>query len=402
MGGRQSVSERLGGAKLISGKWNEACAASKEVQCLLQPNNPAGAGLTRKNPPIAPHVKRVLAEVVRKKLEARNDGKHKHEGKGGGGGIVENDYVESQTDAQSRSTHGDAPLDDYCDDHDHAIHILRYQAGERWAHRSDRNPRGYWDEDVIVKELYDYLITVKEEEGRPSVWMPRQSELANAGLDGLKQAITRYGGNDYICQLARLVPYKEWRYFESILELFVELQLYLVMHEDGREDMFPKLSDIANNGHDRLYYLIMEYGGRKMVAMKLDMDFQTHTKSELMRGMTFGTFSLDFAIRLLHFIRKEMLDQGPPLDHPKIQMPTIMELVRKGETELAKDVMKYGGHEGIARRLDLSFDVNEAKRDSLSKARKDVSGKSIDAAIEDIVKRNERRIGSDNPPGTLK
>ena len=347
MGGRIVVAEKLGGAKLIPGKWFEACSTSKEVQCLLKPDNPAGAGLTRKNPPIAPHFKRVLAEVVKqtRKIKSQDVGHDKDEEEG----MKYDDTV---------------------------IHHLRYQAGERWAHRSNRNPRGFWDEDVITKELYNYLACVKEEEKRPSVWMARQGEITKAGRDDLKQAITRFGGNDYICQLARLIPYKEWRYFESCLELFVELQLYLVMHEDGREDLFPKLSDVQNKDHERLYDLIMEYGGRKMIATKLDMDFQAQTKVELLRGMSFGKFSLDFAIRLMHFIRKEMLKQEPPLENPTIRMPTIKELISKGETKLAKDVMKYGGHEGIARRLNLSFDHKEAKRDALSKARNEAAEKA--------------------------
>jgi len=104
IGGRDVVAERLGGARLIPGKWCEACATSKEVQCLLKPDNPAGAGLNQKVPPLAPHLKRSLMKVA---------------------------------DSGNKSD----------------VDSLRFQAGERWAHRSGRNPRGYWDEDKVINEL---------------------------------------------------------------------------------------------------------------------------------------------------------------------------------------------------------------------------------------------------------
>lgn len=376
MGGREVVAERLGGAKPVPGKWSEACTTSKEVQCLLKSGNPAGAGLTRQNPPIAPHTKRVLMEAAERQQTKREGEKKggKQREKNAKGNIVSNKDGSSIQKQQGGGYDEDV------------IHNLRYQAGERWAHRTNRNPRGFWDEDVVLKELYSHLAQIKEEEGRPSVWMARQSEFTKAGRDDLKQAITRFGGNPYICELARVIPYKEWRYFESSLELFVELQLYLVMHHgDGRENFFPKLSEIQGNGHERLYDLVMEYGGRKMIATKLDMDFQAQTKLDLLQGMSFGKFSLDFAIRLMHFIRKEMMEQEPPLDNPKIQMPTIKELISKGETKLAEEVMKYGGHESIARRLNLGFDREEAKRDALAKARNEAAAKAERKSIVDAT-----------------
>ena len=87
-----------------------------------------------------------------------------------------------------------------------------------------------------------------------------------------------------------MVPYKEWLYFEEQLELFVELQGYLNKYGHGstlkkdngksgkNKHFFPKLSDIRNNGHDRLHDLIMNFGGRKMIAIKLDMEYQAQTK----------------------------------------------------------------------------------------------------------------------------
>lgn len=215
------------------------------------------------------------------------------------------------------------------------------------------------------KHRYNYLTIIKQQKTRPSVWMARASEMTQEGRDDLKQAITRYGGVDYICKVAKLVPYQEWRYFESNFELLLELQKYLVLYHDGREDTFPKLSDIRKNGHECLCDLILAFGGRKMVATRLNMEFQAQTKLEVLKGMSFGRFSLSFAIRLMYFIRNGMLEKEPPLANPTIRMPTTEELVQKGEHALARDVAQFGGHENVARRLNLNFDVDEAKREPI-------------------------------------
>jgi hypothetical protein len=218
---------------------------------------------------------------------------------------------------------------------------------------------------VVIAELYHYLSRVKVEQNRPSIWMPRPSELTNAGRDDLKQAITRYGGADHICKTAKLIPYREWRYFESNLELFIELQRYLSKFHTDNDNVFPKLSDIQANGHNRLYDLIMQMGGRKIIARQLSMEFQVQSKFKVMQGISLGRFDLCFAIRLMHFIRGELLQEDPPLSRmPTIRMPTVQELLLKGEKQLAKECLKYGGHESIARRLNIAFDIHEAEKEA--------------------------------------
>lgn len=221
----------------------------------------------------------------------------------------------------------------------------------------------------ISLNRYSYLEQIKARKGRPSVWMAQPSEISSEGRDDLKQAMTRYGGPEHFCKLSKLIPYKEWRFFESTLELFVELEKYLLQYEGGKENHFPKLSDIQNNGYDRLYCLIMEYGGRKLVATKLDMTFQNQSKDEVMQGLSLGKFSLSFAIRLMIFIRNDLLLKDPPLQTPKISMPTVKQLVKNGEIELAKDVIKYGGHESIARRLHLNYNEEEANFDAVNRGK---------------------------------
>lgn len=313
MGGRKVVASKLGDAKLIPGKWFDAIKCD-EIQQLLLPSNPASAGLCKKFPPPNPTLKRTIQNLS----------------------------------------------------HPNDLHALRYQNGERWTHKTTRNPRNFWNsEDVVIAELYDYLSRVKEEQNRPSIWMPRPSELTNAGRDDLKQAITRYGGADHICKTAKLIPYREWRYFESNLELFVELQIYLSKFHTDKERIFPKLSDIQANGHNRLYDLIMLMGGRKVIARQLSMEFQTQTKYKVMQGISLGKFDLCFAIRLMHFIRGDLLQEDPPMSRmPAIRMPTVQELLLKGEKELAKECLKYGGHESIARRLNIAFDIQVAKEEA--------------------------------------
>ena len=169
--------------------------------------------------------------------------------------------------------------------------------------------------------------------------MPRPSELTTNGRDDLKQAMARYGGSAQICDRVKLIKYKDWRYFESSLELFVELQRYLVMHCDGCEDAFPKLADLQQGDeHERLYDLIMEFGGRKLIAQKLGMTYQAQTSVDVFRGMSFGPFSLDFAIRLFTVIRLEMMNLVPPLEEPEIKMPTTRWLLDHGHDRLARKV----------------------------------------------------------------
>mmetsp|Transcript_16099 Transcript_16099/g.24157 ORF Transcript_16099/g.24157 Transcript_16099/m.24157 type:complete len:610 (-) Transcript_16099:2030-3859(-) len=372
-GGRDVVSIRLDGAKLIPGKWTQAVATCKEVQFLLHPKNPAGRGLSEDVPPMAPYVKRSLRKrqmaMKKKQMETRKLNlkrqKESIEKRIDFDGYI--DHNINDTDVTNVSMSNVDALHD--DEHEHdddidPIEKLRYMGGQRWAHSSGRNPRGHWSQDVIIQELYKYLSHVKEEKGRPSVWMPRPSELATEGRDDLKQAMVRFGGSAKTCDLAKLIPYREWRHFESTLELFVELLKYLVKYHDGSEKVFPKLADIQGNGHERLYDLIMEYGGKKIVATKLDMEFQAQTKLDLFKGMSFGPFSLDFAVRLMYFIRNDLMKKDPPLERAKIQMPTKQYLLDNGEVRLAEEVSKYGGHESIARRLHLAFDQEEVQREA--------------------------------------
>ena len=71
--------------------------------------------------------------------------------------------------------------------------------------------------------------------------------------------------------------------------------------------------------------------------------------------MSFGKFSLDFAIRLLGFIRNDHLSKRPPLKPATIRIPNRQYLMAMGETEIAEEIEVYGGYENVARRLGLDM-----------------------------------------------
>lgn len=204
--------------------------------------------------------------------------------------------------------------------------------------------------------------------------MARPSEISEEGRHDLRQAIARFGGTDFVCNITGLVPYQEWRYFETQLELFLELRNYLnkfgeKSEIDGQVVVFPRLKDIKINGRERLYDLIMDFGGRKMIAIKLDMPYQKSIKDEVFKGLSMGKIDLDFAIRLMIYMRKKMLKANCKFyrsrgacDH--IYMPTVDDLKHDKEFRLATEVELYG-FENVARRLQFQMKSNELAKSTL-------------------------------------
>ena len=144
------------------------------------------------------------------------------------------------------------------------------------------------------------------------------------------------------------------RYFDSQLQLFVELKKYLNAYHNGSEVVFPSPLDVKKNGYSNLYNLICIHGGKVFLSQKLGMKlYHGETKDET--DINWGPITLDFAIRLLHFIRSKFMTMSPPLSYPMISMPLEQELLRHGQDDLAKLVIKFGGYENIARRLGLAY-----------------------------------------------
>jgi hypothetical protein len=221
---------------------------------------------------------------------------------------------------------------------------------------------------------YEYVDNYKLEHNRPSVWMPRPSELALNGRDDLRQAMNRYGGARNICRMAGMISYQEWFYFEGQLELLNGLKQYLDEHANSEYTKFPTVSEIKRNGYDQLHSLIQYYGGRKFLSSRLNMSIHKREDktTTIRRNMNypkdnsvdsgetvikFGLFDLVFAIRLLNFVRMDQLKRSPPLQSPVIAMPSRTKLLSTAEDGVWLDskIDEFGGYENVARRLGLAL-----------------------------------------------
>lgn len=107
------LSDALGTARIMPGKWAQAVKTSPELQRLLLQGE---HGLSPEYPPLSP--------------QQQKEGTINTDLKGNGFRSSEN----------------------------------------RWEHQKDRKPKGYWNETTMIIELYEYLEECQESFGRPSVW----------------------------------------------------------------------------------------------------------------------------------------------------------------------------------------------------------------------------------------
>ena len=231
-------------------------------------------------------------------------------------------------------------------------------SSDKWAHASDRKPKNFWSLQKVIAELYQYVDGVRQEHDRPAVWMPRPNEMAASGRDDLRQAMQRFGGSKKICQLAGMVPFREWYFFEGQLELLVLLREYMDEYQDGDYTAFPNVSDIRRNDYEQLHSLIQYYGGRKYLACRLGMNpgSSLPTADDSFVGVDWGPFDLKFAIALLTMVRQDHLRRQPPLKTPLLVMPSRQRLLANDETHWLHDCVEcFGGYENVARRLGLAF-----------------------------------------------
>lgn len=234
---------------------------------------------------------------------------------------------------------------------------------------ASKKPRKeFWSKEKAIRDLYSYLDNYKTYKSRPSVWMPQLSELKYEGYSRLFNACSRFKKLPHgvvfehlhsqrlidedvsIEYMSGLIPFKEWRFFESQLHLFVELRHYLNLHHNGSQDIFPHPEDVKLNGHEELAVLIRSHGGKQLLAQKLDMELVSTVSIQ-----SWGAFSLDFAIELLQFIRERYVTMSPPLAYPVISMPSERDLRRYDREDLCHVMESFGGYENVARRLGLSF-----------------------------------------------
>lgn len=282
----------------MPGRWTVAVAKSTELQALLQN---ATLGLSPQLPPLSPQQKK-----------------------------------EETTQANEKF-------------------MLQLRNQTRWNHSPRRKPKGYWTTEMVIQELYQYLDDYQEQFHRPSIWMPRLGELKHQGRDDLRQAIRRFGGSGRICQLAGLVTFREWHYFEGQYELLVDLRDYLDKYHEGDRTMFPCALEMKRNGYHQLHALTHYYGGSKFLANRLSMRFIHVNAASHYGQLNWGPFNIDTAIELLQFIRAEQMKKKGPLKRPVISIPSQRKLLANGKEKLHEEIVELGGYESVARRLGLVY-----------------------------------------------
>lgn len=188
--------------------------------------------------------------------------------------------------------------------------------------------------------------------------MPRLSELTRSGRDDLAQAIVRFGGYDRICQLAGMVPYREWAYFEGQLGMLLELKQYCDVYHNGEYTVFPRVSEIARIGNKRLCSLIQYHGGQKFLSARLGMTLGNQRTPTDKQMLNYGAFDLHVAIQLLLFVRSDQARKRPPTKYRVIAMPSAKKLREECENGdwLHTKIEEFGGYENVARRLGLAIE----------------------------------------------
>jgi hypothetical protein len=248
-----------------------------------------------------------------------------------------------------------------------------------------RKMNGYWTKQQVITELYvlanricrrgseacevpytlvslcslfshQYLEQRKQDFNIPSVWMPRMAELV-ASKKGWATAVTRhFGSSELLRQETGLVPFHEWNYFEGQYDLMLTLREYCDEHLEGDYSVFPQVSHLREQGQGRLVRLIQENGGSIMIASRLGMIYRPSK-------LSWGSFDLEFGIALMGFLRGRHLRSNPPLHKAGIFMPTRAEVLNLGtdglEENLHEKITRYGGYENVARRLGLAWEVSK-------------------------------------------
>jgi hypothetical protein len=109
-GGREDLSFLLGGSRIMAGKWNKAVATSPELQQLLRQNS----GLSPDLPPSSPQQKT---------------------------------KKEPKTTTKDQKPSSYTPT--YATDDNYNV-----RKSERWSHKTGRKESGYWNNTLVIEELY--------------------------------------------------------------------------------------------------------------------------------------------------------------------------------------------------------------------------------------------------------
>jgi len=245
MGGRENASHLLGGAKIIPGRWKEAMEL-EEVKYLL-------------------HRMEEYDEYNPQETESEQ--------------IREIRTQQSRGLMHTGSTHNDASANANSTAN---LKLASLVSSSKSLSSMEMRRKEFWSKEKAIRELYQYLESYRKYKQRPAVWMPQLAELSHEGYSKLFNACSRFKSlpcvsifssfqnqDDEIHTVAGLVPFREWRFFESQLQLFIELQNYLGLHHNGSEDLFPDPSQVLMRGHKQLHELIRIHGGKTLLGEKV-------------------------------------------------------------------------------------------------------------------------------------
>jgi hypothetical protein len=173
--------------------------------------------------------------------------------------------------------------------------------------------------------------------------MPRFSQFDDDDRGDLKNAISKCGGMNAVCEAAGLIPYSVWNRFESFRELVAELlrfNTYAMQFSTGidyvdRIFIIPTPTQLAKGNFTRLSELIRLFGGRKDVHDLLLVNGKHEFKN------------LAVLVEITEYIHLDMMSKEPPFCHV-IRLPTRKELLRENRGDLIALFDENGGLDAVA------------------------------------------------------
>jgi len=223
--------------------------------------------------------------------------------------------------------------------------------------------RTVWSMEKLADECYLLAEEHSEALHLPLLFFPKISDLVGWGRANMINTIRRYGGYESVVSSLGFIPFSQWNYFCRFYLLMKDLKTYLDEEEEGRREM-PTLRDVKRAGYHRLYSEVARNGGRKLVAARLGLPLKAGSgeRGKFASMISYGTFDFDFGVALLEYIMNKCWAQHPKeragrREREKVNLflPTAEELVGDERKDLLEKIIRYGGFENVARRLQLGF-----------------------------------------------
>lgn len=220
-------------------------------------------------------------------------------------------------------------------------------SAQRKRAKNSTVPRGYFaDRERFRSEL----IAFGQEQTNNKYWkvLPSPSQMRRTGRMDLARAIHRYGGSTVVASRFGLLPSEEYAYFFEFYNLLRELKAY--QEATGQVGCMPSLARMKRDGRPDIVRLIRKHGGQNVLAARLDLRLERERKPYL----RWGDFDIDFAIDLLNASQVVALETGHNL---LLVLPTEEELAALGRSDLAAQIVQFGGREDVARRLGMDSEA---------------------------------------------